>query len=258
MSDRYETILYELKDNVGIVTLNRPKVNNAENKQMAAELEKVMGICAEDPNVRAVLIQANGRNFQSGGDVEDFAGASPEFMLEFNGKVIETWKLMWRMRKPILGAVQGFCVMDFTNAFDLIMAADNANFANPEVGLGISPGAGISQYLVRMVGIRKAKQLLMFSDRITAWEALHLGIVNWVVPADKLHEEAFKTARKLAQGATLALGAIKMTINIGGEMPLNEGLLYQQMEQLPLFRSEDQREAMQAFLEKRSPEYKGR
>jgi enoyl-CoA hydratase/carnithine racemase len=258
MSDGYETILYELKDNVGIVTLNRPKVNNAENKQMARELDDVMRRCAEDPEVRAVLIQANGRNFQSGGDIEDFSGASPEFMLEFNGKVIETWKLMWRMRKPILGAVQGFCVLDFTNAFDLIMAADNANFANPEVGLGISPGAGISQYLVRMVGIRKAKQLLMFPDGISAWEALRLGIVNWVVPADKLRAESFETARRLAQGATLAIGAIKMTINMGREMPLNEGLLYQQMEQLPLFRSEDQREAMRAFLEKRKPVYKGR
>jgi len=254
----YKTIRYEQRGAVAIITLNRPEVNNAVNSQMVSELWDAMHKAGEDDSVRAILFTAAGRNFNAGGDLQEFKDATPEFMLKFNGRMIELYKYMMRLRKPIVAAVNGFCVMDMLNGFDLIVAADDARFANPEVGVGISPGAGISQLLVRWVGRMKAKQLLFFPDPISAWEAQKLGIVNWVVPADKLFDEAFRIANQLANGPTKAIGAIKMCINVGGEMPLDEGLLYQQMEQLPLFTTEDQKEAMRAFLEKRKPVFKGR
>ena len=254
----YKAIKYEKKEGVAIITLNRPDAMNAVNKQMVSEIEEVINICEDDEEIRAILFTGAGANFNAGGDLQEFSGASPEFMLKFNGRLIEVYKKMMRMRKPIIAAINGFAVMDMLNGFDLIVAADNARLANPEVGVGISPGAGISQLLVRWVGRLKAKQLLMFADPISAWEAQKLGLVNWVVPADKLYEEALRIATSLASGPTKAIGAIKMTINVGAELPLNEGLLYQQMEQLPLFTSEDQKEAMGAFIEKRKPIFKGK
>jgi enoyl-CoA hydratase/carnithine racemase len=254
----YKTIKYEQRGAVAIITLNRPEVNNAVNSQMVSELWDAFHRAGEDDSVRAILVTAAGPNFNAGGDLQEFKDATPEFMLKFNGRMIELYKYMMRLRKPIIAAVQGFCVMDMLNGFDLIIAADNARFANPEIGVGISPGAGISQLLVRWVGRMKAKQLLFFPDPISAWEAQKLGIVNWVVPADRLFDEAFRIANQLANGPTKAIGAIKMCINVGGEMPLEEGLLYQLMEQLPLFNTEDQKEGMKAFLEKRKPVFKGK
>jgi enoyl-CoA hydratase/carnithine racemase len=225
---------------------------------MVSELWDAFHRAGEDDSVRAILVTAAGPNFNAGGDLQEFKDATPEFMLKFNGRMIELYKYMMRLRKPIIAAVQGFCVMDMLNGFDLIVAADNARFANPEIGVGISPGAGISQLLVRWVGRMKAKQLLFFPDPISAWEAQKLGIVNWVVPADRLFDEAFRIANQLANGPTKAIGAIKMCINVGGEMSIEEGLLYQLMEQLPLFNTEDQKEGMRAFLEKRKPVFKGK
>jgi len=255
----YKAILYEVKDRVALITLNRPDKMNAINTQMLTELEDAMKKVADDPDIRVVVWTGAGVNFNAGGDLEEFKDASPMFMANFNGRVMNLYRFMLRMGKPTIAAVNGFCVMDMINAFDLIVAADNARFGNPEIGVGIQPGAGITAFLPRWVGsTRRALQLLFFPDPISAWEAQRLGIVNWVVPADKLLEEALRIAKRLADSAPLALAAIKKSVLSGMDMPLDESMDFQLANQLPLFHTEDQKEGMRAFLERRKPVFKGK
>lgn len=255
----YETIIVETNGRVGQITLNRPKALNALNSQLIADLTDALAKFEADDGIGAILITGSEKAFAAGADIKEMAPKS--YMEVYAEDFAATWDIAAHCRKPTIAAVAGYCLgggCELAMQCDIIIAADSAKFGQPEITLGIMPGIGGTQRLIRAVGKAKAMELCLTGRMMDAEEAERAGLVARVVPASDLIAEAGKTAGKIASMSLPATMMTKETINRAYETPLSEGLLFERRVFHSMFATEDQKEGMQAFSEKRKPDFKHR
>ena len=259
----FRYIVYEKRDGVAWITLNDPEKLNRLSYEMRKELKEALEDASRDESVRVVVLKGAGKAFCAGADIRAFLEMTPLDALK-RAKEVGTSTLAKIIRetpKPFIAAVHGYCLgggFELAMACDIIIASEDAVFGSPEVNVGVIPGGGGTQILPRLVGEKKAKELIFTGDRITAKEALELGIVNRVVPLDKLMEAVNEFIEKIKSKSPIVIAAAKEAINASLEMPLSEGLKYEMQIFAQLFSTEDQKEGARAFFEKRKPVWKGR
>ncbi len=244
---------------VALLRFNRPKQLNAMNgavmDQLCAELEAL----DRDDAIRVMVVTGNERAFAAGADIGEMATASPIDMLR--GNRIAQWDRVRRISKPVIAAVAGWCLgggCELAMALDLIIAAESARFGQPEINLGVIPGAGGTQRLTRAVGKSTAMEMILTGEPIDAREAHRLGLVARVVPNELLVEDALALAAAIATKSQVAVRVAKEAVNAAYEMSLTDALAHERRLFYLLFASDDQKEGMAAFLEKRPPDFKGR
>ncbi len=256
----YDLILVEKRDRVGLVTLNRPKQMNALNPQLMQELGKALYELDADEGVGAIVITGSEKAFAAGADIGVMQGFS--YMDAYKSDYItRDWEHIRRIRKPVIAAVAGYALgggNELAMMCDIVIAAENAKFGQPEVNLGIMPGAGGTQRLPRAAGKAKAMDLCLTARMMDAQEAERAGLVSRIVPPDKLMEEAMGVAAKIAAASLPVVMMIKESINRAYETPLSEGVLFERRLFHSQFGLEDQKEGMKAFLEKRKPSFKNK
>ena len=256
----YQNILVETRGRVGWITLNRPKALNALNDALMDELGAAMLAFDADEAIGAIVITGSDKAFAAGADI----GAMKQwsYMDVFKSEYISrNWETIRRVRKPVVAAVAGYALgggCELAMMCDIIIAADNARFGQPEIKLGIIPGAGGTQRLPRAVGKAKAMDLTLTARMMDAAEAERAGLVSRVVAADKLHDEALMVAVAIAGQSLPAVMMAKEAINRAYEAPLAEGLLFERRLFHSLFATEDQKEGMAAFVEKRTAQFRHR
>jgi enoyl-CoA hydratase len=253
----YETILVETRGRVGIVTLNRPQALNALNKQIIAELGQALAAFAADANIGCVVLTGSDKAFAAGADIKEMEEFTyPQSYLQ---DFIADWEEVSRLRKPIVAAVAGYALgggCEIAMMCDLIIAADTAQFGQPEIKLGVIPGSGGTQRLPRAVGKAKAMDLILTGRMMGAEEAERAGLVARIVPAAKLKEEAIKVAETIAGMSLPAVMLAKESINRAYETPLAEGVRFERRVFQAMFGTADQKEGMTAFVAKRRPDFK--
>ena len=244
---------------VALVRLNRPKQLNALNgPAMDALCEALEGL-DRDESVRVIVVTGSERAFAAGADIGEMSGASPIDMLRTNR--IAQWDRVRKITKPVIAAVAGWCLgggCELAMALDIIIAAESARFGQPEIKIGVMPGAGGTQRLPRAIGKSKAMEMILTGEPITAVEAERIGLVSRVVTDELLVEDSLALAAEIAKRAPLALRLAKESVNAAFEMGLTDGLAHERRLFYLLFSSDDQKEGMTAFLEKRDPNFKGR
>lgn len=256
------TLLVERTDAIATVTFNRPNVLNAMSPEMASELSQLIGEFEHDSAVRVVIFTGAGdRAFMAGADVKEFPALTPLDALDLSRRLQSLFTRVERLSQPTIAAVNGFAFgagCELTQACDIAIASENARLGQPEVNLGIIPGAGGTQRLARLVGLRRAKELCMTGDILDAHEAYRLGLVNRVVPHDRLIVEARAMADKLMAKSPVTLRLLKQAMNEGYGLPLEAGLAVEAKAWAVAFATEDRTEGVAAFLEKRKAAFKGR
>lgn len=256
----YENILVETRGHVGLVTLNRPKALNALNDKLMDELGEALLAFDADEAIGAMVITGSEKAFAAGADIS--AMSSWSYMDVFKAEYISrNWETIKRVRKPVIAAVSGYALgggCELVMMCDIVIAAETARFGQPEIKLGIIPGAGGTQRLPRAVGKAKAMDLVLSARMMDAREAESAGLVSRVVAADKVVEEAVATASAIAGFSLPAVMMAKEAINRAYEVPLSEGMLFERRLFHSLFATEDQKEGMAAFVEKRAPRFKHR
>ena len=255
----YENIIVTTKGKVGLVTLNRPAVLNALNEALIAELNSALEAFEADPGIGAIVITGSEKAFAAGADIKQMH--SKTYMDVYKEDFIATWDRLARCRKPTIAAVAGYAFgggCELAMMCDFIIAADTAEFAQPEIGLGVMPGAGGTQRLTRIVGKSKAMDLVLTGRRMKADEAERCGLAARIVPAAGLLDEAMKAAEKIAGYSQPIAAMAKDSINRAYETTLTEGLRYERRMFHAMFATEDQKEGMAAFVEKRKPVFRDR
>lgn len=254
----YSTILTETRGRVGIVTLNRPKAMNAFNLQMLGELFDALDAFDQDQAVRAIIVTGNEKAFAAGADIKEMAESSYVEMLT-SGHV-QVWDRVRSIRKPVIAAVSGWALgggCEFVLSCDMVVASESAKFGQPEITIGVIPGAGGTQRLARLVGKHLAMEMVINNRTLTAQEALQFRLANRVVPVEGYLDAAIAFAEEIASRAPIAVRMAKDAVNAAFETTLTEGLAIEKRNFYPLFATEDQKEGMRAFVEKRNPEWKG-
>ena len=249
----------EFKPHVALVRLNRPKELNALNIQLMTELKETLIELDSDDSVRVIIITGNERAFAAGADIKQMSGKSAVDMLVADQ--FSTWDRIRRTKKPIIAAVSGFALgggCELAMTCDMIVASESARFGQPEIKIGVMPGAGGTQRLTRAIGKAKAMELILTGEFINADEALSMGLINKVVPVEIYLDEAAKLAAKIASMSPLAVQLAKDSINKTYEVGLYEGMQYERKNFYMLFATEDQKEGMNAFIEKRKADFKGK
>ncbi len=253
----YELIIAEKRGRVGLVTLNRPKALNALNDQVMNEISAALNDFEADDSIGAIVITGSEKAFAAGADIGAMATFS--YMDAYKGDYItRNWERVKACRKPVIAAVAGFALgggCELAMMCDIIIAADSARFGQPEVKLGILPGAGGTQRLPRAVSKAKAMDLCLTARFMDATEAERAGLVSRVVPADKLLDEALAAAETIAGFSLPVVMMIKESVNRAFESSLNEGLLFERRVFHAAFALNDQKEGMAAFVEKRKPDF---
>jgi enoyl-CoA hydratase len=258
MSD-YETLLVETRGPVGLVTLNRPKALNALNAQLIGELCAALEALEADPAIGAVVIAGSEKAFAAGADVKEMAERS--YAEVYLADLGSEWRRVTVCRKPRVAAVSGYALgggCELAMMCDLIIASDTAKFGQPEITLGIIPGFGGTQRLARAVGKAKAMDLILTGRMMDAAEAERAGLVARVVAADRLLDEAIEAATRIAGFSRAAILAAKEAVDVAFESGLSEGVRYERRSFQALFATEDQKEGMAAFVEKRKPSFRNR
>jgi enoyl-CoA hydratase len=254
----YEFILSEKKGRVGVVTLNRPRQMNALNAQVMQELAQALYAFDADEGVGCIVITGSEKAFAAGADIAAMKDYS--YMDAYKADYItRDWEHIRRIRKPVLAAVAGYALgggCELAMTCDLAIAADNARFGQPEVNLGIMPGAGGTQRLTRFTSKAISMDLCLTARMMDAQEALRAGLVSRVVPADKLMEEAMAMAERIAAYSLPVVMMIKESINRAYETTLSEGVLFERRVFHSMFALQDQKEGMAAFVEKRKPVFR--
>src|SRR3989475_5980500 len=255
----YEHILVEIEPPIATVTLNRPKVLNTLSPAVIGEVAAVLGELEADESVRAAVLTGGPKVFAAGADIQDMADQGPvdQLLRDQTGR----WAPLAGFKKPLIAAVNGYALgggCELALMCDLIIAGDSARFGQPEINLGIIPGAGGTQRWPRTAGKYAAMETVLTGALVTARRAQELGVVNKVVPAEMTIEVAKRIARQLAEKAPLALRMAKESVLKAFESPLAEGLVAERKSFYFLFSTEDQKEGMRAFLEKRKAVFKGR
>lgn len=256
----YETILVETLGKVGLVRLNRPQVLNALNDQLMTELGQALMDFDSDDNIGAMIITGNDKAFAAGADIG--AMATFTYMDVYKSEYItRNWETIRNIRKPVIAAVRGFALgggCELAMMTDFIICADTAKFGQPEIKLGIIPGAGGTQRLPRAISKAKAMDLCLTGRLMDAAEAERAGLVSRVVPADKCLDEAIEAATVIAAYSNPSVMIAKESINRAFEGSLSEGMLFERRMFHSLFATEDQKEGMAAFVEKRKPDFKNK
>ena len=255
----YELILTERRGRVGLITLNRPQAMNALNNQLLRELMDALDAFDQNDTIGAMVITGNEKAFAAGADIKEMAGKSMQQMMDMGH--IAVFDRIRTIRKPVIAAISGWALgggCEIALSCDMIVASESATFGQPEINIGVIPGAGGTQRLARAVGKTIAMEMILNDRRLTAREAYQLGMVNRVVPVESYLHEALKLAEEIAGRAPVAVRAGKKMINQAFEHTLSEGLAAEKQEFYNLFATEDQKEGMQAFTEKRKPEWKGK
>ena len=256
----YEMILVERRDRVGLITLNRPKQLNALNDQLMDELGNALLEMDADDAVGAIVITGNEKAFAAGADIGAMAQWS--YMDVFKtGYITRNWETIRQIRKPVIAAVSGFALgggCELAMMCDIVIAADTARFGQPEIKLGVIPGAGGTQRLPRAVSKAKAMDLCLTARFMDAQEAERAGLVSRVVPAERVVQEALEAAATIAEYSLPAVMMAKESINRAYESTRTEGVLFERRLFHSLFATEDQKEGMSAFMEKRKPGFKHR
>ena len=256
----YETIIVEIEDHVALVTLNRPDALNALNGQVLSELADALTAAQSNEKVRCIVITGSDKAFAAGADIKMMSEMS--FADVFSGNLFadETTQIL-QVRKPIIAAVAGYALgggCELAMMCDFIIAADTAKFGQPEINLGVIAGIGGTQRLTRAIGKSKAMDMNLTGRFMDADEAERSGLVSRVVPCKELMKEAMGAAQKIAEKSMIAVTAAKEAVDRSFEVPLQEGLLFERRLFNGLFATEDQKEGMAAFLEKRSPQFRDR
>ncbi|MDA7970920.1 MAG: enoyl-CoA hydratase [Gammaproteobacteria bacterium] len=256
----HQHIIAETRGRVGLITLNRPKALNALSSEMMREIGEALAAFEHDDAVGAMLITGSDKSFAAGADIAEMR--EKDYLQAYKENFItDHWEEAAKCRKPLIAAVGGYALgggCELAMMCDFIIAADTAKFGQPEINLGVIPGAGGTQRLIRAVGKAKAMDLCLSGRMMGAEEAERAGLVARVVAADKLLDEALKTAEQIAGKSLPALMMCKESVNRSQESGLSEGLLFERRQFHALFASEDQKEGMRAFLEKRKPNWKHR
>ena len=255
----YETILVETRGRVGLVTLNRPKALNALSSQLVGEVNAALDAFEADEAIMCVVLTGSERAFAAGADIKEMQSLT--FVGAYVGDFISSWDRVARFRKPLIAAVAGFALgggCELAMMCDFIIAADTAKFGQPEINLGVIPGAGGTQRLARFVGKSKAMDLILTGRMMDAAEAERCGLVSRVVPADRLLDEAMQTAERMAGLSLPALMMAKESVNRAFETTLSEGVRFERRVFHSLFATEDQKEGMTAFAEKRPARFTNR
>jgi enoyl-CoA hydratase len=254
----YTMVLTETHDRVGLVRLNRPKALNALNKILLKELMDALTVFDDDAEIGAIVVTGDQRAFAAGADIKEMADASTLQML--NSEMLAQFGRIRQVSKPIIAAVSGWCLgggNELMLSCDMVVASETARFGQPEITIGVIPGAGGTQRLARAAGKAIAMEMVLNNRTLTADEALRYGLVNRVVPPERYLEEALSLAAEVAARAPLALRLGKEAVNQAFETSLTEGLSDERRAFALLFSSQDQKEGMQAFIEKRDPHWKG-
>lgn len=244
---------------VAHVQLNRPKELNALNLELMLEIKEALIELDADPNVRAIVISGNERAFAAGADIKQMAGRTAMDMLKIDQ--FSTWDSIRKTKKPMIAAVSGFALgggCELAMICDIIVASETAQFGQPEINIGVMPGAGGTQRLTRIVGKNKAMEMVLTGTFISAEQAHFYGLVNKIVPVEFFLSEAIKMAGVIAEKSPIAVQLAKESVLRAYEMPLQEALYFERKNFYMLFASEDQKEGMAAFVEKRKPEFKGK
>ncbi|MBC7143499.1 MAG: enoyl-CoA hydratase [Rhodobacteraceae bacterium] len=256
----YETLIVEIEDYVALIRLNRPDALNALNSKLMAELGDAVTEADANEKVRCIVLTGSEKAFAAGADIKEMSEKS--FVEVFTDDLFgANTEALLRCRKPIIAAVAGYALgggCELAMMCDFIIAADTAKFGQPEINLGVMAGIGGSQRLTRFVGKSKSMDMNLTGRFMDAAEAERSGLVSRVVPANKLIPEAMAAARKIAEKSALATLAVKEAVNRSYETTLREGLLFERRLFHALFATEDQKEGMSAFLEKRTPQFRDR
>jgi enoyl-CoA hydratase len=253
----YENIIVEIRGKVGLVTLNRPQALNALNEALIAELNDALAGFESNPDVGCTVITGSEKAFAAGADVKEMAEKT--YVESYLGKFLDGWTRISETRKPVIAAVSGFCLgggLELAMMCDFIIASETARFALPEITLGIMPGAGGTQRLPRFIGKAKAMDLILTGRMMDAVEAERCGLVARVVPPDKLLDEALAAAAKVASYSQPIVMMAKETVNRAQETSLAEGARFERRLFLSMFATDDQKEGMKAFIEKRKPDFR--
>ncbi|MCP4139913.1 MAG: enoyl-CoA hydratase [Chloroflexi bacterium] len=254
----YKTIISEKKESVGLLILNRPEAMNALNGELMTELIAALSAFDADEEIGAIVIAGSERVFAAGADISEMAKMSAVEMVK--GSFVELFDGIRNIKKPIIAAVSGYALgggCELAMSCDMIIASEKAKFGQPEINLGVIPGAGGTQRLTRAVGKVIAMEMVLNNRVLSAKEALDFGLVNRVAPVDGYLDVALKLAKRVAKRAPLALQQGKAAVNKAYELSLTEGLEFERRAFYFLFATEDQKEGMTAFAEKRSAKWKG-
>jgi enoyl-CoA hydratase len=255
----YQNIIVETKGRVGIIRFNRPQSLNALNKALIAELNQAIETFDADDKIGCLLLAGNDKAFAAGADIKEMADNS--FIEAFLGDFVSNWDAVARARKPVVAAVAGFALgggCELAMQSDIVIAADNAKFGQPEIKIGVIPGIGGTQRLVRAIGKAKAMEMILTGRMIDAAEAERSGLVARVVPAANLMDEAMKVAETIANMSLPSVLAGKEAVNAAFETSLTAGVGFERRIFHSLFATEDQKEGMKAFVEKRPPKWKNK
>jgi enoyl-CoA hydratase len=250
----YETILVETHGKVGLIRLNRPQALNALCDSMMAEIGAQLLAFDADPAIGAIVLTGSEKAFAAGADIKEMQGRT--YPAAFQEDFISRWETILQVKTPVVAAVAGFALgggCELAMMCDFIVAADTAKFGQPEINLGIIPGAGGSQRLTRAVGKSKAMDMILTARMMDAAEAERANLVSRVFPADQLVAEALKIGEKIASLSPVSVAMAKQAVNRAFETTLAEGVRYERALFLSLFGTPDQREGMTAFVEKRKP-----
>ena len=256
----YETIIVEIEDHVALIKLNRPDALNALNEQLMRELCTALEAADANDKVRCIVLTGSEKAFAAGADIKMMSGKNfvDVFLGDLFGREPDA---IGRVRKPVIAAVSGYALgggCELAMMCDFIIASDTAKFGQPEINLGVMAGLGGSQRLTRFIGKSKAMDMNLTGRFMDADEAERSGLVSRVVPAKKLMEEVMKAAQKITEKSMLCTMAIKESVNRSYETTLREGLLFERRMFHSLFATEDQKEGMAAFIEKREPQFRDR
>jgi enoyl-CoA hydratase len=254
----YQNLIVETKDRIGIIKINRPKALNALNTQTIQELENAVEELSENPEVRAIVLTGEGKAFVAGADISEMKDMTKEEAMDFSKRGHRTFSFIESQEKPVIAAVNGFALgggCELAMACDIRIASDSAKFGQPEVNLGVTPGFAGTQRLLRLVGTAKAKELIYTGDIIDSQTALSIGLVNQVIPGDKLLDFVMEMANKIASKGPVAVKSAKKVINKGSRSDFEIGSSSEVEAFSECFASGEAKEGMSAFLEKRSPKW---
>jgi enoyl-CoA hydratase len=256
----YQTLLIEKAEGVGVVTLNRPDALNALNRQLMDELTEALRAFDRDPAIGAILLTGSDKAFAAGADIKEMASKTYTEVL-FEDFITANWEEATRIRKPIIAAVAGYALgggCELAMMCDIMVCADNAKFGQPEIKLGVMPGAGGTQRLPRFIGKSKAMDMILTGRMMDAAEAERAGLVSRVFPLADLKKEALAMAKTIASLSRPSVLAAKEAVNRAFETTLAEGVKFERRTFHALFATEDQKEGMAAFAEKRPPRFKNK
>ena len=257
----YKTIRFDKKEGIGYLTLNRPEVRNAFNQEMIDELREVLALINKDAEIRILIITGAGKAFQAGADIAELRVMTPLEILRWNEGIVRINADLEKLRQPVIAAINGAAMgggLELAISCTLRVIVESAKLAVPEVRLGIIPGTGGTQRLPRLIGKGRAAELLLTGDMVNAREAHQMGLVNRVVPDGQAVPAAEELAQRIMANAPIAVEMAKDALEIGKDLPLEHSVQYSQKNCITCFSTEDMKEGMTAFLEKRKANFRGK